>query len=204
MVRRKQPRTPATQNFLAKVADSVLKVVSRIPKSQEHSSRTPEQKARSIANAAAANAAVTAGALALPPGPWGWLTVLPEIARVWQIQAQMVADIAKVYGKYGSLNQEQMLYCLFRHTASQAVRDLVVRVGQRYLVKKASIQVITAVAGRIGVRVTQRAATSAVSRWIPIAGAVGIGAYAYYDTAQVARTAIDIFAHDIEPGPEAA
>jgi len=194
-------RTPSTQNLLAKLADSILRVASRIPKSQEHSSRTPEQKARSIANAAAARAAVTAGALALPPGPWGWLTVLPEIARAWQIQGQMVADIAKVYGKYGSLNQEQMLYCLFRHAASQAVRDLVVRVGQRYLVKEASMQVITAVARRIGVRVTQRAATSAVSRWIPIVGAVGIGAYAYYDTAQVARTAIELFAHDIEPAP---
>jgi hypothetical protein len=203
MAKRKQPRVPSTQNFLARVADAILKVVSRIPKSREHSSRSPEAKARSIANTAAAQAAVTAGALALPPGPWGWLTVLPEIVRVWQIQAQMVADIAKVYSKYGSLNQEQMLYCLFRHTASQAVRDLVVRVGQRYLVKKASIQVITAVARRIGVKVTQRAASSAVSRWIPIVGAVGIGAYAYYDTAQVARTAIEVFARDIEPNPEA-
>ncbi len=187
-----------TQDLVTRVADSILTIASRVPKSHEHSSSTPEQKARSIANHAAAQAAVTAGALALPPGPLGWLTVLPEIARVWQIQRQMVADIAKVYGKYGTLNREQMLYCLFRHTASQAVRDLVVRIGERYLVKRASIQVITAVARRIGVRVTQRAATSAVSRWIPIAGAVGIGAYAYYDTAQVARSAIKLFAHDIE------
>ena len=199
----KQSIAPSAQNLVAKVADVILKVVSRIPKSEEHASSAPRQKARAIANAAAAQAAMTAGALALPPGPWGWLTVLPEIARVWQIQAQMVADIAKLYGKYGSLNREQMLYCLFRHTASQAVRDLVVRVGQRYLVKKASIQIITSVAGRIGVRVTHRAATSALSRWIPIVGAVGIGAYAYYDTAQVARTAIEIFARDIEYGPEA-
>jgi hypothetical protein len=198
-----QAITPSSQNLTARVADVILKVVSRIPKSEEHASNTPRQKARSIANAAAAQAAMTAGALALPPGPWGWFTVLPEIARVWQIQSQMVADIAKLYGKYGSLNREQMLYCLFRHTASQAVRDLVVRVGQRYLVKKASIRVLTSVAGRIGVRVTHRAATSAVSRWIPIVGAVGIGAYAYYDTAQVARTAIEIFARDIETGPEA-
>jgi uncharacterized protein (DUF697 family) len=199
----RQSITSSTQNLTAKVADVILKVVSRIPQSAEHASGTPRRKARTIANAAAAQAAITAGALALPPGPWGWLTVLPEIARVWQIQAQMVADLAKLYGKYGSLNREQMLYCLFRHTASQAVRDLVVRVGQRYLVKKASIQIITSVAGRIGVRVTHRAATSALSRWIPIVGAVGIGAYAYYDTAQVARTAIEIFARDIELGPEA-
>jgi EcsC family protein len=191
--------TSHEQDLLARISDSILRIASRVPKSEEHSSATPEQNARAIANQAAARAAVTAGALALPPGPFGWLTVLPEIARVWQIQRQMVADIAKVYGKYGSLNREQMLYCLFRHAASQAVRDLVVRVGERYLVKKASIEVITAVARRIGVRVSQRAATSAVSRWIPIAGAVGIGAYAYYDTAQVARTAMKLFAHDTEP-----
>jgi len=122
---------------------------------------------------------MTAGALALPPGPWGWLTVLPEIVRVWRIQAQMVADIAKVHGKYGSLGREQMLYCLFRHTASQVVRDLAVRAGQRYL-------------------------GSAVSRWIPIVGAVGIGAYAYYDTTLVARAAMEVFARDIEPAPAPA
>jgi hypothetical protein len=193
-----------THNLLAKVADAILNVASRIPKSEQHAGGAAQRKARSIANRAAAQAAMTAGALALPPGPWGWLTVLPEIARVWQIQAQMVADIAKVHGKYGSLGREQMLYCLFRHTASQAVRDLVVRAGQRYLVKQASIQAITTVARSIGVRTTERAATSAVSRWIPVIGAVGIGAYAYYDTALVARAAMEIFAHDIEPAPAPA
>ena len=58
-----------TKDLVARVADSILTIASRVPKSHEHSSSTPEQKARSIANRAAAQAAVTAGALALPPGP---------------------------------------------------------------------------------------------------------------------------------------
>ena len=33
---------------------------------------------------------------------------------------------------------------------------------------------------------------------MPIVGAVGIGAYAYYDTASVGKTAIDLFSSDIE------
>ena len=41
---------------------------------------------------------------------------------------------------------------------------------------------------------TRAAIGKGVSRWLPIIGAVGVGAYAYYDTRQVARTAIELFA----------
>ena len=96
-----------------------------------------------------------------------------------------------------------MLYCLFRHSAAQAVRDLVARAGQRYLVKHTSLRLIEGVAQQIGLKVTQQTLGKGLARWIPIAGAVGVGAYAYYDTAQVARTAIKLFERDIdiEPAP---
>ena len=109
----------------------------------------------------------------------------------------MVSDLAAVYGKKSSLTQELMLYCLFRHTAAQAVRDVVVRVGERFLVRRASLRGLQVIAQRVGVRVTQRVIGKGISRWLPIVGAVGVGAYAYYDTSQVAATAIDLFAEDI-------
>ena len=55
-----------------------------------------------------------------------------------------------------TLTQEQMLYCLFKHTASQAVRDLAVRVGERVSIKRATLRVLRTVAQRIGVKVTHR------------------------------------------------
>ena len=137
----------------------------------------------------------------MPPGPLGWLTILPEMTAVWKIQAQMVADIAALYGRRATLGREQMLYCLFRHAASQAVRDLVVRVGERMLVKRATRRSLQTVAERIGVKLTQRVLAKSVSRWIPLAGAAGVAAYAYYDTMQVAQSAIDIFERDIEVEP---
>ena len=143
--------------------------------------------------------ALYAGLLALPPGPLGWLTVLPEIVGVWKIQAQMVADIAKLYGRSASLTREHMLYCLFRHSAAQVVRDLVVRSGERLLIQRTSIAVIQSIARRIGVRVSERGLASAVSRWLPVIGAVGVGGYAFYDTSQVAKTAIELFASEPEP-----
>jgi hypothetical protein len=42
--------------------------------------------------------------------------------------------------------------------------------------------------------VTQRVAGQAASRWVPLAGALAVGGYAYYDTLQVARTAQKLLA----------
>lgn len=109
----------------------------------------------------------------------------------------MVSDIAAIYGKKSTLTQEQMLYCLFRHTAAQAVRDIVVRVGERFLVRRASLKTLQMVAQRVGVHVTQRAIWKGISRWLPIVGAAGVGAYAHYDTRRVAATAIELFEKEI-------
>ena len=42
--------------------------------------------------------------------------------------------------------------------------------------------------------VAQRVAGTSVSRWVPLAGAAAVGAYAYWDTLQVARTAAKVLA----------
>jgi hypothetical protein len=187
----------------ARVADAILGFVGNVPESAGTPSRTPKDAAQSVANSAAAKAALAAGSLALPVGPIGWLTILPELVAVWKIQARMVADIAAVYDKKASLTREHMLYCLFKHSAAQAVRDLVARVGGRMLVRSASLTMLQSVARAIGVEVTQRTLGKSLARWVPIAGAVGVGAYAYYDTSRVALTAMELFAQDVvvEPGP---
>ena len=185
-----------------KIAEAILGFIGRIPSTDEHKSRNPAKSARGIATAAATKAAVTAGTLALPPGPLGWLTILPEIVAVWKIQAQMVADIAAVYGRKAFLTREQMLYCLFRHMAAQAVRDLVARVGERILFRRVSLRTLQSVAQKVGVRVTQRAIGKGIARWFPVAGALGVAAYAYFDTGQVADTAIDLFGKNFEIEPE--
>jgi hypothetical protein len=177
-----------------RLATLVLDLVGRVPDSGETASNHPTSRAQAIARSAARKAAVTAGGLALPPGPLAWLTIIPELLAVWRLQAQMVADIAGVYGHEAHVTREQMIYCLFRHTAAQAVRDLAVRVGERMLVQQVSLTAMQSVAHRIGVHLTQHAIGKGVSRWLPLVGAVGVGAYAYFDTRHVARTAVELFA----------
>lgn len=190
-----KPTKPATESV---IAQAILPLIASVPTSKEQALASPLMVARQKANAAAARAALAAGALALPLGPAGWLTLLPEMVGVWNIQKQLVADIAALYGKHATLTPEQVMYCLFQHTAASGVRDLVARVGERTLVRRASPLLIRALVRRIGARLSRQVVGKSVARWLPIVGAVGVGAYAYIDTAQVAKTAIDLFENVIE------
>jgi hypothetical protein len=180
-----------------RITEAILDFVSHVPSSSIGDSKTPRDEARRLASRASKQAALTAGSLALPPGPLGWLTLLPELIAIWRIQGQMVSDIAAAYGRHASLGREQMMWCLFRHTAAQAFRDLVVRMGDRLVFRRMSYGVAQRVARQVGVKLTRRTLSEGVSRWLPIVGALGVGAYAYYDTGQVARTAIELFESEI-------
>lgn len=176
-----------------RIAEAVLDFVGHIPETRERPLPQPEIRARAIARNAARRAAMTAGSLTLPPGPLGWLTLLPELRALWELQTQMVADIAGCYGKTTNLGREEMLYCLFRHTEPQVVRDLAARIGKRLVVQRASQPKIESVALKIALHLSQRLIGRGLSRWIPVFGAFGAGAYAFFDTSQVADTAIELF-----------
>ncbi len=92
-----------------------------------------------------------------------------------------------------------MLYCLFRHMASHVLRDVAVRAGERAIVRQLSSTALSNVLGTLGITVAQRVVGTSASRWIPLAGAAAVGAYAYWDTLQVAKTARRVLAAAPEP-----
>jgi len=192
------PHPEPDSGLVKRATDAILKMISVVPISEEFKTDFPEKRARQLARTAARASAGLSGGAALAPGPLGILTLLPDIIGVWRVQAQMVSDIAAAYGKSASVTQEQMVYCLFKHTASQLFRDIVVRSGERYLVRPVSLRMMQSLVAMIGVKVGQRTLGKAVARYAPVVGAMGVGAYAYYDTQQVAKTAISLFSHTID------
>jgi hypothetical protein len=180
----------AVQPLLGSVVDAIENVVAAVPASRERAVDAPDAAARGLARKAAARAAALSGALALPPGVFGLLTVLPDLVAIWRIQAQMVADIAGLYGKQMQLTRTHMLYCLFRHAASQLARDVAVRAGERFVIRQLSGGALRSMLTGVGVSVTQRVAGTTASRWLPIVGAAAVAGYAYFDTLQVAKTAV--------------
>jgi EcsC protein family len=184
--------------LLEKLFTVLFKVINEIPSSAEQRSSDAVLRARKLTAEAAWRAAAISGALALPAGPLGWLTILPDLAAIWRLQAQLVADIGAVFGKRGKLTEESIIYCLFRHAAAQAVRDLVTRMGARVVVQRVSMRATENVLQRIGVTLVQRLARRGLWRLLPAIGALAVAGYAYYDTEQVGQTAIEFFAKDIE------
>jgi len=173
-------------------------LIEYIPFSSEPASSDPKVRSRRLGSIAAMKAAAFSGALSMPPGPLGLLTLIPDLIGIWRIQAQLVADIAAVYGKTTWLTKEGLLYCLFRHGAAHALRDVVVRSGERLLIRQVTFRSMESLLQKVGLRVSQRLTAKAVARWLPIIGAVGVGAYAYYDTGEVAKTAIETFEAELK------
>ena len=180
------------QSVTGTIADAIENVVSSVPASRERAVPEPAVAARKLARKAARRAAALSGALALPPGALGMLTVIPDLIAIWRIQAQMVADIAGLYGRDMQLTRTHMMYCLFRHAATQLARDVVVRAGERLVFRQLSGSAMRSVLTSVGLNVTQRVAGTAASRWVPLVGAAAVASYAYFDTTQVAKTAINL------------
>jgi len=184
--------------LLDKLFRILFRVINEMPSSSEQQTRDATVRARKLIADASFKAAAISGALALPPGPIGWLTILPDLAAIWRLQAQMVADIGAVFGKRGQLTEESIIYCLFLHAAAQEVRDLVTRMGQRVIVQRVSVRTAETILGTIGIKVAQRVARRGLFRWLPAIGALAVAGYAYYDTEQVGHTAIEFFSKDME------
>jgi hypothetical protein len=164
-----------------------LELISRIPASSENRVVDAATRARKLTTRAALKAATISGSLALPPGPLGLVTVLPDLYAVWRVQAQLVSDIAAVHGQTAFLSRELMAWCLFRHAATQAVRDVVTRVGERVVVNSISLLGMETVLTKIGMAATQRVLEKGAARFIPLGGAVGVAVYAYRSSATPSR-----------------
>jgi len=186
------------RELLDKLFGILFKVIHEIPTSTEKETSEALIRSRKLISEASFKAAAISGALALPSGPLAWLTILPDLAAIWRLQAQMVADIGGAFGKKGKLTEESMIYCLFRHATAQVVRDLVTRMGERVVVQRGSLRVAENVLESIGIRLVHRVARGGLWRLLPAIGALAVAGYAYYDTDQVGQTAIEFFSKDIE------
>jgi hypothetical protein len=179
------------------LTEALQRLLARIPASQELASSDPRRRSEAIGKIASMKAAAISGSLALPPGPAGLLAIVPDLYLIWRLQGQMVSDIAASYGKTALLTREGLAYCLFKHGSAQLLRDLAVRSGQRLLIRSATLEALQSILRNLGLHLSERLASRAAARWVPLLGSVGVGVFAYHDTARIARTAVEVFQSDL-------
>jgi hypothetical protein len=155
-------------------------------------------RARELVSAASLDAAAISGTLGLRPGPSGWAITLPEVAAIWRLQAQMVTDIGKVFGKNGKLTQDSALSCLFRHAGAQFLRELVNHIGETVPARRDASEGRERSAENIGTQVIEHVERRRNFGLLALLGAIAVAAYAYYDTDRVGQTAIEFFRQEIE------
>lgn len=189
-------------------------VTGGVPETRETGkSKRPYDRSKEITQKACAKAAAVSGGLALPVGPLGMLTVLPDLVLVWRIQSQMVVDIAAAFGHKKPLTEQELITCLFSHVAGTAVREYEraipleheERSGNSMLdlldrfTRSGSRDIAVRVSKQIGQAVFERVAKRTASRIVPLAGAAIVSAYAALDTKEVARTAVEMFSGEKLP-----
>ncbi len=160
------------RELVRKVSAKLIELVANIPLSGEHAAATTRTRARALLRKSALKSAAISGSLALPPGPLGLMTILPDLFAIWRIQAQLVADIAAVCGKTG-LSNDRNDFVLSLQACRRAGRP------------RSDCS-------------SRRTGIEGASRWVPIAGALGVAGYAYYDTSAVGQTAMDLFSKDLD------
>ena len=168
-----------------------------IPTSRLSKSETPEADAKKLVDEASLKSGAISGLLAIPPGPLGVFTIIPDLISIWKIQAQLVADISALYGKTAFLTKETMAFCLFKHGGMHLFKDIVIRAGERFLVKRTSLRVFQKVISLIGIKITQRVISKTISRWVPIIGAVFVGFYSSLDTKEIGKNAIELMKSEL-------
>ena len=176
-----------------KLSTLLFELITDIPESLYSPTENSDQKVKRLTRNAAWKASTVSATLSVPAGVTGVLTSIPDIAAVWRIQAQLVSDIAATYGKFAMLSREAMVWCLFRHSAAQLVRDIAVRTGSRIVMQKLSVAALEALLRKIGLKVSTRFIGKVAMHAIPAIGALGNGAYTFYDTYEVGKTAATYF-----------
>lgn len=112
----------AKSKLKEKTINLIFELITEIPDSLHCATDDPDAKVKSLIQQASFKAATVSATLSIPAGFTGILTAIPDIAAIWRIQAQLVADVAATYGKLAVLTREAMVWCLFRHSAASLLR----------------------------------------------------------------------------------
>ncbi|MFW6359605.1 MAG: TerB family tellurite resistance protein [Chroococcales cyanobacterium] len=131
------------------------------------------------------------------PGPWGLLAAVPEITLVIRNQLAMIYDIGMAYGK-GNVLDRELLAGIFSYALGSRGVGLIAVQGGKIVVKRVTANLFRNVVFRIVRPIGQRLINSLVGKFVPIAGAVAMAAWAKYSTREIAKKATIIVKQPIE------
>jgi uncharacterized protein (DUF697 family) len=156
---------------------------------------------RAIIRTYANQNAVIAGSSNLVPGPWGALTIFPEITLIIRNQIQMIYDLGVAYGRDTQVTPGTLL-AIFHAALGGGAISLASVQGGKLLVRRASLRVIQQIIKWLGGKITQRVLKAFLARWVPIIGAAAMALWARKSTVTMGERAADLLSREIVEVPE--
>ena len=135
-------------------------------------------------------------AAAIVPGPWGALTIIPDLLLVYKYQIEMISKLSYLNGKEAKVTPELLLYILFEGISKIGISTITIK-GTQVMTKRVGARVLQKIVNALGGSILQKAITKFASRWIPVAGSTAMGIWTGYLTKKIANRASEIFKKDI-------
>lgn len=152
-------------------------------------------EARALVRRTAQRCAMLSGALALRTETPRRALVPPELLSIGRLQADMVAEIGKLFHKDGKLIEGALFFCVLRHAAAQFLRELAIYAGEKITAEREH-----ATAARQCQSRTREIIEAPPPRrnpgWWSFLGAVAVAAFAFYDASRVGADAVEFFRRD--------
>lgn len=132
------------------------------------------------------------------PGPFGLMTILPEIGAVTKVQLTLVYKIAKYFNQLETLNRSIILLIFANALGLTVGNQLVRRVGMRLIVKALSAPVTERIAQMIGFRIAAGITKRIAGRWLIVIAAPMFGLFSKKMTQKIGAEASSLFVEAIE------
>jgi len=190
-----------TTEISKKMTQPIMDLITKFFRSKadefsKDSDRPSSNDAQSIIKVYALKCSSVSGFTGLVPGPWGMLTIIPDIVMVLRLQTEMLAKLSVAYNKEKIVSKELVLFMLFQGVGAAGISFVTFKAGQ-IIVKRASTRIIQRMVAMLGGRILQRAAARAAARYIPIVGAAAMALWVGYMTKKIGNAAKDLLSRDI-------
>lgn len=169
-------------------------LMSFMPNDMDIEGKTPSEMVKS----AAYKSSAVSGIATLPPGPTGFLTLLPELIAVTKIQMNLVYALAKYYNKAERLNTSIVLLIFANAVGVNAGRNLIRIHGRRVIVSVLRDTTVRELAKRVGIKITAKITSRAAGRFFSLFAAPIFATITYKSTKTIGKEAIRIFSRELE------
>ncbi|TGK21243.1 hypothetical protein EHO61_05210 [Leptospira fluminis] len=192
-------------SILSEVSERILSLLTGLNSYRSPYAKTigePSDFIDGLTQKASIQSALASGALSLPTGAFGAITLAPETFLVLRIQGKLIKDIAALYGKESQVTEELMAYCLFNDRTS-IFRNILREVGSRILIRPATWELMRQGILRVAKSLRNSSSSGGKKRgiWISLLGSALSGGLSYSETKKVAHRAQSVFSKEIVSVP---